>query len=141
MSVAKKQRQLIDDYSLIENRQERLAALVERARKLAPLPPELRTEAKRVPGCVSQVWLHATLANGRLRFDHDADSPMVRALVAILCDVYNGGTPADIANTEPTVLSALGLLDDLTPTRRNGLAAVRIRIKKFAVESLAGESV
>lgn len=139
MSVAEKQRQLIEDFSLIENRQELLAALVDRARTRPPLPPERRIEANRVPGCVSQVWLHAFSSHGRLRLEHDADSPMVRGLVALLCDLYDGGTPADIVNTEPEIFTALGLLADLTPTRRNGLNAVRNRIKALALQSLASE--
>ena len=136
MSVAEKQRQLIEDYSLIENRQERLAAIVDRARNLPPLPADLRTEAHRVHGCVSHVWLLAEVKEGRMTFRHDADSPLVRALFALLCDLYEGAAPADIAATEPDIFAALGLLRDLTPTRQNGLAAVRARIKSLALDAL-----
>lgn len=133
MTVAEKQRQIVDDFGVIENRQERLAAIVDRARRLEPLPASARTETNRVPGCVSSVWILAEMREGRLHFRHDADSPLVRGLVALLCDTYDGGTPAEIVSVEPTFFEELDLLRDLTPTRRNGLAAVRARLKALAV--------
>jgi cysteine desulfuration protein SufE len=133
MTVAEKQRQIIEDFAVIENRQERLAAVVDRARNLRPLPPADRTEEHRVAGCVSAVWLLAEMAGTQMRFKHDADSPLVRGLVALLCEIYEGGTPGEIVGTEPIVLEELDLIRDLTPTRRNGLAAVRSRIKALAL--------
>lgn len=132
MSVAEKQRQLTEDLLVIENRQERLAAVVDRARRLPPLPSAERSESNLVKGCVSQVWLVITTEDGRMHFRHDADSPLVRGLVALLCDLYEGGTPNEVAAVEPEILSATGLLRDLTPTRQNGLGAVRARIKAEA---------
>lgn len=132
MTVAEKQRQIVEDFAIIENRQERLAAIVDRSRKLPPLPADDRSDANRVAGCVSSVWILAGVSDGRMRFRHDADSPLVRGLVALLCDMYDGGTPDEIVRTEPTMLEDLELLRDLTPTRRNGLAAVRARLKALA---------
>ncbi len=136
MTVAEKQRQIIEDFAIIENRQERLAAIVDRARNLQPLPSSERTEGHRVAGCVSAVWLLAETNGTRMRFRHDADSPLVRGLVALVCEIYEGGTPEEIVATEPTVLEELDLIRDLTPTRRNGLAAVRSRIKALALEQV-----
>ena len=68
-----RQRQLLDDFLLIENSQERLTAVVDRARRLPPLPSELRIDANRVQGCISQVWLVPELRDGRGHFRCDAD--------------------------------------------------------------------
>jgi cysteine desulfuration protein SufE len=128
---------LIEDLSYIENRQERLAAVVDRARRHPPLPEASRTDANRVHGCISQVWVAAELRDGVVHFKFDADSPLVKGLVALLIDLYEGGEPSDIVTTEPVLLEQLGISRDLTPTRQNGLAAVRARIKTLAQSLLS----
>ncbi|CAM3056177.1 SufE family protein [Rariglobus hedericola] len=132
MSVSEKQAQLIEDLSFIEDRQERLAAVVDRARRRPVFSADLKTEANRVNGCISQVWVTGELGDGVLHFQFDADSPLVKGLVALLVDLYEGGTPADIVATEPVLFEQLGLSRDLTPTRQNGLTAVRAHIKAIA---------
>ncbi|MDF3058093.1 MAG: sufE [Rariglobus sp.] len=136
MNVSERQAQLIEDLSLIEDRHERLAAVVERARRHPPLPEASRTGANRVHGCISQVWVGGELRDGALHFKFDADSPLVKGLVALLVDLYEGGAPADIVATEPVLFEQLGISRDLTPTRQNGLAAVRARIREIALRSL-----
>ncbi|MEY3775522.1 MAG: Cysteine desulfuration protein SufE [Verrucomicrobiota bacterium] len=123
---------LIEDHLLIENPQERLAAVVDRARRRPPLPADERTEAHRVPGCVSQVWLIPELRDGCCHFRCDADGPLVKGLVAFLCDYFSGATPAEILADTTDPLAALDLLKNLSPTRQNGLAAVRRAISTIA---------
>jgi cysteine desulfuration protein SufE len=132
MTVSEKQTQLIEDLSFIEDRQERLAAVVDRARRRPAFPDADKTDAHRVLGCISQVWITGELTGGSLHFQFDADSPLVKGLVALLVDLYEGGTPADIVATEPVLFDELGIKRDLTPTRQNGLAAVREQIKSIA---------
>lgn len=133
MTVAEKQTRLTEDFAIIEDRQERLAAVVAHARRRAPLNASEKTEANRVPGCVSAVWLTASIADGRLQLRYDADSPLVKGLVGLLVELYDDAFPAEVIATEPTLLDDLGLLQDLSPTRRNGLASVRGQIKALAV--------
>jgi cysteine desulfuration protein SufE len=123
---------LIEDHLLIENPQERLAAIVDRVRRRPPLSADERTDAHRVPGCVSQVWLVGELRDGRCHFRCDADGPLVKGLVAFLCDYFTGVTPAEILADDTDPLAALDLLKNLSPTRQNGLAAVHRAIRAFA---------
>jgi cysteine desulfuration protein SufE len=132
MTLAERQQQLIDDYAVIEDAQERLGAVVDRARRLPPLPEVERTEANRVAGCISQAWVVGEVRDARCRFRADADSPLVRGLLALLCDLYSGATPGEVVATEPVVFEALGLTRNLSPTRLNGLRSVRARIREFA---------
>jgi cysteine desulfuration protein SufE len=129
------QQQLLDDFLLIENAQERLSAVVDRARRRLPLPAAERTDVHRVPGCVSQVWLVGELRDGRCNFRCDADGPLVKGLVAFLCDFFSDAAPAEILAGDADPLAALDLLENLSPTRRNGLAAVRAAIRAFAQSS------
>ncbi|MDB6120656.1 MAG: sufE [Verrucomicrobiaceae bacterium] len=131
MTVSEKQSELVSDLRIIEDVQERLSAVVSRAARRS-LPAELRVDANRVAGCVSAVWLVPTVNDQHCHFAYDADSPMVKGLVGLLCEVYEGGTPADVAATEPTLWEPLGFHKLLSPTRVNGLAAVRARMEAFA---------
>lgn len=133
VTLADKQRRMIEDLAIIEDPQERLAAIVDRARRRPPLSETERTEANRVKGCVSQAWVVGEIRDGRCHFRSDADSPLVRGLLALLCDFYSDATPADVAATEPELFEQLDVARNLTPTRLNGLRSVRARIRDFAI--------
>lgn len=136
MSVSEKQRQLVEDFLIIENRRERLAAVIERARTVPPLSPEERTEENRVDSCQSQVWLVGKFEDGSLSLRFDADSALVRGLVGLLCEVYQGGTAEEILKVEPTLFDELGIAPELSPTRKTGLRGVREKIRQLAEAEL-----
>ncbi len=132
MSLAEKQPQLIARFRIIEEAQERLAAIVARGRKWPALAEAERTEASRVQGCVSLVWLAGKLEAGRCRFRASADSPLVLGLVALMCELYDGELASEVAAVEPELFDELGLSRQLSPTRLHGLANVRRVIREFA---------
>ncbi|MCF7687848.1 MAG: SufE family protein [Cephaloticoccus sp.] len=132
-----RQREFIDDLNIIEDPQERLTIVVDRARRHPALLDTLRTDAHRVPGCISQVWLVSEFRDGHCHFRCDADGPLVKGLVALLCDFYSAATPAEIRAADSDPLTELGLLRNLSPTRQNGLAAVRAAIRTFAQDHAA----
>lgn len=132
MFLAEKLQRVVDDLAVVDDPQERLAVIVDRNKKIAPLPANERTDANRVRGCVSIVWLIGELREGRCFFRSDAESPVVRGLVGFLSDFFNGATVTEIATSELEPLDALDLTRNLSPTRRNGLAAARQAIRAFA---------
>jgi cysteine desulfuration protein SufE len=141
VTLSEKQQQLVDDLAMIDDPQERLAVVVDRARKLPAFAAEERTDEHRVRGCISLVYLVGTLdAAGRCQFRCDADSPLVRGLVALLCSFFSGATPAEIAASNADPLGALDLTKNLSPTRQNGLASARAAIRAFAESTLAAGS-
>ncbi len=127
---------LAADLGAFEDPQERLTFVVDRVRRVPPLPAADRIDAHRVPGCVSVVWLTGREEAGRWIFRADADSPVVRGLLLLLCEVYSGAETAAIAACGRDPLAELGLLRDLSPTRRNGLASARERIRHLAAAQL-----
>lgn len=131
MTLEEKQRTLIEDLNLIPDPHERLAALGSRSGAFL-LPDEEKHDSLLVPGCVSRVWLHGRLQDGQCRFRCEADSPMVRSLVVLLCQLYDDASPAEVAVTEPELWRACGFDKMLSPTRLNGLASVRSRIRAIA---------
>lgn len=132
MTLAEKQRQWIEDLGFIEDPQERLMVLVDQSNSIEPVPEEDREEARRVPGCVSAVWVEGVLRDGKSQFLCSADSSMVRGLVGLLCRLYSGHTPEEVRETEPEILEALQLAKSVSPTRMQGLQAVRQRIREIA---------
>lgn len=136
MSVAQRQQEWIARFAAIEDPHERLAAVAAFKPALAPMAVEERTDANLVRGCVSRVWLAGSLENGRCRYRFHADSPLVRGLAGVLCALYDGGLPTEVVATEPEIFEALGIAKNLTPTRLNGLASVRVTICEFARKQL-----
>lgn len=137
MTLAEKQLQFIERFRVFDDPQERLAAIVDRARRAPALSAAERTPLTRIAGCVSPVWIVAEFADARCRFRADAQSPVVRGLVELLCNFFSGATPADIVVFELTLLDELALTRHLSPTRRHGLANVLAHIRAFARAHLA----
>lgn len=131
MSLVEKQQALIDDLNIIDDPHERLNVVVSRGSAMK-LDDAHKIDANLVPGCVSRVWLHGELVAGRARFVCDADSPMVKGLAALLCELYSDSAPAEAAATEPQVWTGCGFTKMLSPTRLNGLMNVRNRIREMA---------
>jgi cysteine desulfuration protein SufE len=133
MSLAEKQRQLVAKLAIIEDPHERLAALMSRAKKWPAPPGEHMAEDNRIHGCQSRVWLTGALESGACRWRMESDAPMVKGLVALLCELYDGATPDAVLGLEPTLFDDLGIVRMVSPTRLAGLASVRQRMKQIAV--------
>jgi cysteine desulfuration protein SufE len=122
------------DFELLDQWEDRYRYIIELGRALPPFPEHLRTDANKVRGCASQVWLasqHLDSAHGRaLQFQGDSDAHIVRGLVAILLAIYHDKSDAEARGIDPqAVFADLGLRDHLTPQRSNGLASMIARIK------------
>ncbi len=136
MPLTRKLQHLAEHLAVLDDPQERLALVIDRAKKIPPLPPAEKIEVNRVRGCVSVVWVVAELRGGLCYFRSDAESPVVRGLLVFLCEFYSGISPTTILASESDPLEILGLARNLSPTRRNGLASARTAIRAFATENL-----
>ncbi len=133
------QREIVARYLPIEDPQERLALIVEGARRWPAYPEALRDDAHRVQGCVSRVWLAGVVTDGLCQFQMDADSTLVKGLAGLLCAVYQGTRPVEAAAFSTTVLDELHLVDRLSPTRRHGLEQVSQALQAYAAAAVADE--
>ena len=134
--------EITSDFELLDDWEDRYRYVIELGRKLPPLPETARTDANKVRGCVSQVWLatHVDRENAtpHLRFVGDSDAHIVRGLIAILFALYSGKSADAILGIDAnTMLGRLHLKEHLTPQRSNGLLAMVERIRKDAREVLA----
>lgn len=128
--------EILDDFELLDEWEDRYRYVIELGRKLEPLPDEDRNAANKVQGCVSQVWLSTTVKPDgmpRLTFVGDSDAHIVRGLIAILFAIYSGKTADEILSIDANkTLGALHLSEHLTPQRSNGLMAMVKRIRNDA---------
>jgi cysteine desulfuration protein SufE len=138
VELAEKLSRLKDELAPFEDPQERLGFLVDRSRRAPRLPPEERTDANRVTGCISVVWLAGPGAPEACEFRAHADSPVVHGLLVLLCDFYRGAPSGAVAGCEIDPLAELGITHGLSPTRINGLASARARIRGIARAAIAG---
>ena len=130
------QQAIADEFSFFSDWTERYQYLIDLGRKLPPFPEDLKTEAHKVQGCQSQVWLVAEGDRAHLQFRAISDSAIVSGLIALLLRVYSGRPAQEILDTEPHFVEAIGLAKHLSPTRSNGLAAMLQTIRARARESL-----
>ena len=133
MTLIDKQQLLKEEFSYVDDPQERLALLVDRSRSTPSWPASERTEERRLHACVSAVWLSCEKTpEGLCVFRAEAESALVRGLVVFLCEFYSGATPHEVATSTVDPFEAVGVSRHLTPTRRNGLAALVAAMRKFA---------
>jgi cysteine desulfuration protein SufE len=140
LSLATRKARLLQELSRLQNSQDRLAWLVDQARKRPLLEAALRTDAHRVEGCLSRLWLVREFRQGRCHFRCESDSLIVKAIAGLLCDLYTGQPPDEILTLDPGFLAEVGITQHLTPNRRNALARVWELIRAFAAEHQASAS-
>ena len=133
--------ELVESFAALGEWEERYRYLIELGRKLPPLADAERTEARKVRGCMSQVWLASTLRPGpppRLELRGDSDAHIVKGLIALLFKLYSGRTPAEILALDArAVFERLGLESHITMNRRNGFYAMVERIRSLAENAAA----
>jgi cysteine desulfuration protein SufE len=135
--------EIVDNFSLLDEWDDRYRYLIELGRMLPPLPEADHAEANKVQGCASQVWMTTTVkpdgaAGPTLVFNGDSDAHIVRGLIAILFALYSGKGAREIVKLDAGALfEKLGLRDHLTPQRSNGFRAMVNRIQADARAALA----
>ena len=139
--------EIIENFALLDEWDDRYRYVIELGRSLAPLNEQDRNDTNKVQGCASQVWLStAVQLNGKagpvLSFVGDSDAHIVRGLIAILLVIYSGKHASDILATDAVALfERLGLKEHLTPQRSNGFRSLVERIKSDARSALATSTV
>lgn len=123
---------IVDEFGFFGDWTERYQYLIDLGRKLPAFPEAWKTDAHKVLGCQSQVWLVPSGDANRLEFAATSDSSIVTGLIALLLRVYSGRSAEEILETQPRFIEALGLQRHLSATRANGLAAMLATIKQHA---------
>ena len=132
MTLEEKKQEIIEEFSLYEEWLDKYEYLIELGKNLAPFPEEKKTEDRLIKGCQSRVWLDSELRDGSLYFMADSDAVITRGIISLLIGVYSGRPAQEIAADDFAFVSEIGLKDNLSPTRANGLVSMIERIKEIA---------
>jgi cysteine desulfuration protein SufE len=131
------------DFAVLDDWEDRYRYVIELGRTLKPLPEDLRSDANKVRGCASQVWLATSVepsnrtGAAHMTLQGDSDAHIVRGLIAILFAIYDDHTAEEIRAMDPEAIFAeLGLKEHLTPQRSNGLASMVARIRADATAAI-----
>jgi cysteine desulfuration protein SufE len=134
-----RQQEMVDEFALFGDWTERYQYLIDLGRQLPEFPREDQIDAWRVLGCQSTVWLKPAGSSAALSFAATSDSAIVSGLIALVLRAYSGLPAAQILATRPEFVAAIGLQSHLSPTRKNGLAAMLDKIKDYARATLAAD--
>ncbi|MDF1559891.1 MAG: SufE family protein [Bacteroidales bacterium] len=142
MTIYELQEQIIEEFAQFGDWMERYEYLIEMGRELPPFDETHRIPDFLIEGCQSKVWLYPSFDDGVITFEADSDALITRGIVALLVKVFSGRTPDEILGTDLYFIDRIGLKENLSPTRSNGLLAMikQMRLYALAYKSKAEQS-
>lgn len=133
MTINQRQDEIIADFEGIDDWEVRYEVIIEYGLELQPLEERFRTPEHLIEGCQSKVWLNAELKDGKVYYDAQTESSIIRGIIALIISVLNGHTPTEILDADLYFIDRIGLSDHLSPTRSNGLLATVKQMKYYAL--------
>lgn len=134
MTINKLQDEIVDEFSEIDDWMDRYACIIDMGNQLEEMPEEYKTPEYLIEGCQSRAWLHAELMpDGRIKYTADSDALIVKGIISMLLKVLSGHTPQEIVDADLYFIDKIGLTENLSPTRSNGLAALLKQMRLYAV--------
>lgn len=129
---------IVEDFEFLDDWEDRYRMVIEMGKKMPAMDDALKVPATKVDGCASQVWLHPEVTADRFDFQGDSDAMIVRGLIALLHTLYSGLPPAEAAKVDAKAeLTRLGLEENLSSQRSNGLRAMIQRLKEYSAAAAA----
>ena len=135
MTLKEKQQEIIDDFSLYEEWLDKYEYLIELGKSLEGFPEGKKTDDRLIKGCQSRVWLDCEKSGDKLIFTADSDAVITKGIISLLISVYSGRSPKEILDDDFSFLDTLGLKENLSPTRANGLVSMIATIRAKAAEN------
>lgn len=133
MSIQEIQNQIIEEFESFDDWMDKYNLLIDLSKDLSPLDPQFKSDQFVIKGCQSRVWLHAELIDGKIHFKAESDAIIVKGIVALLLRVLSNQSPQEIASAELFFIDRIGLSENLSPTRSNGLLAMVKQMKLYAI--------
>lgn len=127
------QEEIIEEFSAFDEWLDKYDYLIELSDSLPAIAAEHRTEDYVIKGCQSRVWVDARQNDGKVYFSADSDAIITKGIIALLIRVMNGRTPQEIIDMDLYFIDAIGLGENLSPTRSNGLLSMIKQMKMYAL--------
>ncbi len=136
-SLKEAEDEVVDSFSMYDEWLDKYEYLIDLGKNLAPYPDSSKTDDRLIKGCQSRVWLDYQMKDGKLWFTADSDAIITKGIISLLVSIYSGRTPEEIASSDFSFIEKIGLKENLSPTRANGLASMIATIKAVALENSA----
>ena len=132
-SINEIQEEIIEEFVGFEDWMDKYSLIMDMASSLEPLAEEFKNDSNLIEGCQSRVWLQADYVDGNIIFKGDSDALIVKGIVAMLINTLSGHSPKEILESDLFFIEKIGLKENLSPTRSNGLASMVKQMKLYAL--------
>ncbi len=136
MTLIEAENAIVEEFSMYEEWLDKYEYLIELGKALKDYPEDARTDAKLIKGCQSRVWLDYRMENGNIVFNADSDAIITKGIISLLIGLYSGRTPQEILSSDFSVVEKIGLKENLSPTRANGLVSMIAKIREVAMANM-----
>ena len=133
MSLDEIQNEIIEEFEVFTDWMDKYNYLIELSKNLPAISPNFKTNEYLIEGCQAKVWLHAELEGDKIKFSADSDAIITKGIIALLIRVMEDHKPEDIMNADFYFIDRIGLKENLSPTRSNGLLAMIKQMKLYAL--------
>lgn len=135
MTIQEKEQQVIEDFEVYDEWLDKYEYIIELGKSLEGYPAALKTEDHLIKGCQSRVWLNAEVKDGKIWFTADSDAIITKGIISLLINIYSGAPAAEILQSDFSVVEKIGLRENLSPTRANGLVSMIETIRRIASQN------
>ena len=132
MSLKEAENAIIEEFSMYEEWLDKYEYIIELGKSLKDYPEAEKTDDKLIKGCQSRVWLTYKVEDGKVIFNADSDAIITKGIISLLIGLYSGRTPQEILSSDFSVVEKIGLKENLSPTRANGLVSMIAKIREVA---------
>ena len=132
MTLLETENEIISEFSMFDDWLDKYEYIIDLGKSLDSFPESSKTDEKRIKGCQSRVWLDWKTEDGKLYFQADSDAIITRGIISLLIRIYSGRTPEEILASDFSVVEKIGLKQNLSPTRANGLLSMIDTIRSAA---------
>lgn len=136
MTIKEIEQQIIEEFSLFDNWLDKYEYIIELGKNLDQIDEKDKTDENLIKGCQSRVWLVCKREEGNLHFKASSDAIITKGIISLLIRVFDNQTAKDILDADLQFIDTIGLRDNLSPTRANGLVSMIARIRNYAAENL-----
>ncbi|MBC7606756.1 MAG: SufE family protein [Burkholderiales bacterium] len=133
MTIKEIQEEIIEEFAMFDDWDERFQYVIDLGKGLPLIEQRFKTEDNTIKGCQSKVWLHGQITQDRVIFTADSDAIITKGIIAILIRTFSNQKPSEILEADTKFIDEIGLKDQLSPTRANGLVSMIKQIKMYAL--------
>ena len=136
MTLKETENEIIEEFSMFDEWLDKYEYIIELGKSLDALDDSSKTEDRLIKGCQSRVWLDWKKEDGKIFFSADSDAIITKGIISLLIKIYSGRTAEEIASSDFSVVEKIGLRENLSPTRANGLVSMIETIRRIATENI-----